>query len=52
VEDAGLGACLEEGLAAVILADLAPVVLLSGVFFALDVGVFEAGFFFPVTSWL
>jgi len=47
VEDAGLGACLEGGLA---LAVLVVVALLSGVFFALDAGVFEAGFF-PVTSW-
>jgi hypothetical protein len=41
---------LEEALAAVFLpADLAEVVLLSGDFFVLDTGFFEAGFF-PVTS--
>jgi len=52
VADAGLEACLEEGLAAVFFFPaLAAVVLLSGVFFALDAGVFEAGFF-PVTSFL
>lgn len=51
VEDAGLAACLEEGLtAAFFVAPLAAVVLLSVGFFALDAGVFEAGFF-PVTSW-
>lgn len=44
-------ACLEEGFAAVFfVAALVAVALLSGVFFALDAGVFEAGFF-PVTSW-
>jgi len=52
VADAGLEACLEEGLAAVFFFPaLAAVVLLSGVFFALDAGVFEVGFF-PVTSFL
>jgi hypothetical protein len=51
VEDAGLEACLEEGLAAFFVAALVVAVLLSGVFFALDAGVFEAGFL-PVTSWL
>jgi len=51
VAGAGLEACLEEGLAAAFfVAALAAVVLLSGVF-ALDAGVFEAGFF-PVTSFL
>lgn len=50
VEDAGLEGCLEDGLvAAFLVAALAVVVLLSGDFFALDAGVFEAGFF-PVTS--
>ena len=49
--DAGLEACLEEGLATVFfVAPLVAVVLLSVVFFAFDAGVFEAGFF-PVTSW-
>ena len=51
VADAGLEACLEEGLAAVFLAALAGVDLLSGDFFALDAGVLEVGFF-PVTSWI
>ena len=51
VPDAGLEAGLEEGLAAVFfVAPLVAVVLLSTVFFTLDAGVFEAGFF-PVTSW-
>lgn len=48
--DAGLEAGLEEGLAAVFfVAPLVAVVLLSAAFFALDTGVFDAGFF-PVTS--
>lgn len=49
--DAGLEACLEEGFAAVFFAALVAVALLSGVFFALDAGVFGAGFL-PMTSWL
>jgi len=52
VADAGLEVCLEEGLAAAFLvAALVVVVLLSGDFFVLDAGFFEAGFF-PVTSFL
>lgn len=48
VADAGLEVCLEEGLDAAFLV-VALVVLLSGDFFVLDAGFFEAGFF-PVTS--
>jgi len=52
VPDAGLEACLEEGLAAAFfVAPLVAVVLLSVAFFTLDAGVFDAGFF-PVTSFL
>lgn len=50
VADAGLEACLEEGLTVVFfVAALEVVLFLSGVFFAFEAGVFEAGFF-PVTS--
>lgn len=47
---AGLEACLEEGFgAAFLFVALEAVLLLSGVFFAFEAGVFEAGFF-PITS--
>jgi len=52
VAEVGLEVCLEEGLAApFFVAVFVTVALLSGVFFALDAGVLEAGFF-PVTSFL